>query len=1292
MLERLHHGTHSAGGHLEGNSSRNELVARVCAARAPDPVVLVGPSGVGKSSLLRAGLLAELQQRHEADSTPSLPWPVLLLPAPGAKPLQALARLWSEAVGRPFAEVLAELADGRFPPPRETRSPCGLLVIDQFEEIFTRAADPEERLRFIRLICAPAQESGEPGRFPGPRIVIGLRADHYGSCLSEAPLAQVLAHGQMSLTAMSTESLRTAIEEPARRAGLTLQTGLVERLLHDLREREGASRAHAVVSPVTAPDTALPFLAHALRETWLARDGAVLTLAGYQATGGIWKSVATATERLYADLDEPEQAALRRLLLRMVEITSGGDVVRRPLRTTRLGGTAQESPGHTPGQPDADTGDLVPEEGSAAEVPLRRSGPDTRVLDLLARARLVTVDRDSAQISHEALLHTWPRLNTWIREARNELHVHQRLTEDAALWSGHGRSRAYLYAGDRLAGVRPWLLPDTAPALPLDTTARLFLEASVSAGTRRTRRLRTLLGIVLCLLLAASGTFAALWNNATEQRERAEDQQRRSVARSLVLRADALRDTQSEDALRFGAAAQRLFPTSEGRAGLVSTLVGHHRVAFLSGHAGPVKSIAYRPDGHVVATASADRTVILWNATKAVGHAGTSGSADRATPRRISRLPRQKAALTAVGFSHDGRTLAVGSQDHSVTLWDVADPARPRRVAELRGLTSVVEAVVFSPDRRSLLTGGAGTDAVLWDVTVPRSPRRLSVLKGGSSGPVHGVAFSPDGRTAVVDGAGPAPTIWSLTDRERPAHLGFVPVRGTARTSVFSVSIAADGDTLAVATSDAEVTLWSIRQLAETADQRPLATLSEHTGPVRGVVFSRDGRRLATAGSDGTAQLWDVGDPLSPSLLTRFTDHTEAVTSIAFHLDGRTIATASDDGRAALWEVAESLLPRRDAVTTASDTTMLRAAFTPKGRLLALTQAYDGDDLDGPMLPAELWDATRPTTPKRMSSIDTGDVSTSAFSPDVRLLATGSPTGRVRLWDTADADHPRLLGAATVKGSVLTLAFSADAGTLAVASDDFVGGYEELELWDVSHRGAFRRLARVPVSQVNSMAFSPVGPTLAVATESQTASLWDIGIPSRPRRLVALGTREIPGLVVEFSPDGRRLALADSSQRITLYNVDERTSTAAKPRPLGSVAGHTGTAGALSFDSTGTMLAASTWGESDSTVLWDVTDAARPVRLASMTGASESMGSLLLFTPDRHRLITSGDATTELDSSQTPRRVEPSQLAHWDIRAARAVVDDPVTAACAVAGRGLSDAEWNRYADGLPRERTCPTE
>ncbi len=1266
-----------------------ELVTRVCRARSADPVVLVGPSGVGKSSLLRAGLLAELQLRHEAGST-SAPWPVLLLPAPGAKPLQALARLWSEAVDRPFDDVLADLTEGCFPPPRDDRPPCGLLVVDQFEEIFARASDPEERRRFIRLLCGPGQESETTARLRSPRVVIGVRADHYGSCLTEAPLAQALARGQISLTPMSNESLRTAIEEPARRAGLILEPGLVQRLLHDLRERDTAGRGHGAVSPETAPDTALPFLAHALRETWLARDGAVLTLAGYQATGGIWQSVATATERLYADLDEPERAALRHLLLRMVEITSGGEVVRRPLRTTEVGGTVQEEPpGRTPGQQDGDESDAVPEAGSGADVPPRRPAPDARVLDRLARARLVTVDRDSAQISHEALLHTWPRLNTWIRDAQHELPVHQQLTEDAALWLRHGRGAAYLYTGDRLAGVRPWLTSDTPPAIPLDTTARAFLEASVSARHRRTQRTRVYLSIVLCVLLAASATFATLWNSATQQRERAQDQQRRSVARSLVLQADALRYTQADDALRFGAAAQRLFPTPEGRTGLVSTLVERHRVTFLTGHTGPVKSIAYRPDGRVLATASTDRTVILWNAPRTVG---ARAAADRARPHRIAGLPRQQAALTAVGFSPDGRILAVGSQDRSVTLWNVADAGRPRRVAELRGFTRGVEAVVFSPDRRSLLTGGAGTDAVLWDVTKPRSPRRLSVLKGGSSGPVHGVAFSPDGHTAVVDGAGPAPTIWSLTDRSEPVNVGFVPIRGAAQTEVFSVSIAADGDTLAAATSDNGVSLWSITQLVDTRDQQPLATLSEHAGPARGVAFSRDGRRLATVGHDGTAQLWDVRKPLSPRLMTRFTDHRDAVTSVAFASDSRTIATASDDGRAAVWELADSLALRRDASTSAPNTRVPAAAFTPDRRLLTLTQAYDENNLDGPKLPAELWDATRPTAPRRLSALDAGDISTAAFSRDVRLLATGSSTGTIRLWDIADTDDPRLLDTATTKGDVLTLAFSADGRALAVASDDFEGRYEEMELWDVGRRGALRRLARLPLSQVNAMTFSPAGPTLAVATEKQGTSLWDISSPSRPRRLGALGASEVPGVTVEFSPDGRRLALADASEQITLYGITEPTLATARPRLLGSVGGNIGKAAAVAFDSTGTMLAASTWGESDRTLLWDCTDAARPLTLASVAGDWETMGELVLFTPDRRRLITAGEATTELDSSGAGEKVRPAQLVHWGIRQAVAVVDDPIRAACAVTGQGLTDAEWDRYADGLPQERTCPGE
>lgn len=319
--------------HFFGREDVTErLLDAVCDPAADGrPLVLVGSSGAGKSSLLRAGLLAGLDHRYGAGRS-GTPWPVLLLPAPGPHPLRALAERWAQATGRPADEVHGALAAGReLPAPLPGLRACRLLVVDQFEEVFTRCTDPEERTRFVRLLCATGD-----GPAVRPRVVLGLRADHYGSCLAHPELVRALERGQFTVPPMGEEALRAAVERPARAAGLTLEDGLTDRLLTDLRQDSGPDEAQEA--------TALPFLAHALRETWLRRSGAVLTLAGYQATGGIRQSVATTTEALYQELDEPARAALRELLLRMVQLTVSAEVVRRHV----------ELPGLLAGRPEED--------------------------------------------------------------------------------------------------------------------------------------------------------------------------------------------------------------------------------------------------------------------------------------------------------------------------------------------------------------------------------------------------------------------------------------------------------------------------------------------------------------------------------------------------------------------------------------------------------------------------------------------------------------------------------------------------------------------------------------------------------------------------------------------------------------------------------------------------------------------------------------------------------------------------------------------------------------------------
>lgn len=222
--------------HFFGREEVTErLLDAVCDPAADGrPLVLVGASGAGKSSLLRAGLLAGLEDRHAA-GRPGVPWPALLLPAPGPHPLRALAERWAAATGHPADEVHRALAAGEeLPAPRPGFPACRSLIVDQFEETFTRCADPEERTRFVRLLCATG--GGGPAR---PRVVLGLRADHYGSCLAHPELVRALEHGQFTVSPMGEAALRTAVEQPALRAGLALEDGLTDRLMADLRQDSG---------------------------------------------------------------------------------------------------------------------------------------------------------------------------------------------------------------------------------------------------------------------------------------------------------------------------------------------------------------------------------------------------------------------------------------------------------------------------------------------------------------------------------------------------------------------------------------------------------------------------------------------------------------------------------------------------------------------------------------------------------------------------------------------------------------------------------------------------------------------------------------------------------------------------------------------------------------------------------------------------------------------------------------------------------------------------------------------
>ncbi len=1189
----------------------DELVGQMAERlHRPGPVMVVGPSGSGKSSLLRAGMLPALAD-GALPLLGSREWPALVL-SPGVHPLGELSTRLAGLVGVPDGALHDELAvdpgNFAFIVRRASAGNRLILVVDQFEEVFTTCGEEQERHAFVQALSAACGQSPDVGD-AAALVVLCVRADFYGQCASHPELIAAMRDGQVVVGAMSRDELREAIEKPAETAGLVLEQGLVELILHDLgAEAESGYTAGR-----------LPLLSHALLETWQQREAGVLTLAGYQATGGIRDSVARTAERTYLNLTAVEQEVARTLLLRMVHIGRGTEDTRRRARLVDL------------------------QRGQAAQ-----SSTINRVLGRLVDARLVTADADAAEITHEALLQHWPRLREWIDADREGLLIHQQLTEAADAWEGERRDPSSLYSGARLVRAREWVATGHHRG-ELTEREDAFMKASTQRARRRTRRLyQVIAGLMVLLIAAASAGLVAL-----QQRNEALRQQRLATGRELTAEANALRDSRPRLSLLLSVEALRLDPSGDARASLLKTLSESHLAGGLIGQAGYSESVALSPNGHTMATVSADRTAILWNLSD-LGH-----------PARLATLSARPGFITAVAFGPDGRTLATASEGAAI-LWDISDRTRPARLATLTDFTAPVSALAFGPDGQTLATASARA-VILWDLSDGTHPARLATLTDFTPSNVdyvNAVAFSPDGHTLVTASDNSATLLvpatsdrtailWDLSDRAHPARLASL-IGHTD--SVFAVAFSPDGRTLATAGADHTAILWDVSDRAHPAR---LATLTGHTDSVFAVAFSPDGRTLATASADSTVILWELSDRAHPTRLATLAGHTNVVYTVAFGADGHYLATVSGDHTAILWNLSDRAHPARLA-GLGHNAWVEKIAFSPDGHTLATATPLAIDRT------AILWDVSDRAHPARVATLAPIESTDSmAFSPDGRTLATATRDHTAILWDVSDRAHPaRLASLIGHTDGVESVAFSPDGHTLATASDDHTA-----ILWDVSDRAHPTRLATLigHSGSAESVAFSPDGHTLATASADHTAILWDVSDRARPARLATLIGHSKQVTAAAFAPDGHTLATASDDHTAILWDVSDR----AHPARLATLTGHSKQVTAAAFAPDGHIVATS--GFDGIAILWDVSDRAHPAHLATLTGHTDIVAAVA-FSPDGHTVGTASfDRTAIL----------------WDVSDVTYIADHAVALACAIAGPGLSTADWARYVPGMPYERTC---
>ena len=1074
------------------------LTDRVTGDTGKGPVVLVGASGAGKSSLLRAGLVAGIEQERAGQ--------VLLVPGPGARPFRTLVEHWARAVGRPFGEVERELGAGRFPGagPR-------FLVIDQLEEIFTDCQDAEERELFVRAMSGADPETA-------PRIVLGLRADFYGQCLADARLARIVRTGQFTVPAMSDDELRAAVERPAAHAGLRLEDGLADHLLRELRQ-EAAGEGDAV---------ALPFLAHALQQTWARRRGTLLTFAGYEASGGIRRSVARAADEVYDSLDAVGQARLRELLLRMVTLVDAdGRAVRR-------------------------------------RVPAQDAGDAAALLDRLAEARLVVVDRGEAQLCHDSLLYGWPRLRDWIRDDRVRLLLRRRVGDAADSWQESGRRNSGLYRGDQLAAARP-LLDDTpgGPGPSLRPVERDFLRSS-SRAERRARRLRTVVVAVVAVLAVLAGTLAVAARGA--QRE-AEARETILIANEVAAQADIMREQDPQTALKLSLAAYRTAETTETRSSLYAAYVTRAQVDLKGDSHKAVVNVAFSSDGTVLAASQRGGHVRLWDVSRvnvphkaaAIDLTGTAPIAfhprsrllaalgrtalslwdvsDPDKPKRIAQSELPETQSYSLAFSPDGRTLAAGSEKGRLRLWDVSDRSRPRLVTDRTVARPELISVAFNHDG-SLLATGNGVSGVsgerpaevrLWDV---RDPAKPVLRTTATARTVMAVAFHPRRDLLVATGGEREMAWWNVEEGRRLARV--VPDDAYHNTwgfggSLPSLSFRPDGSTLAAADGDPSGGGARVRAVPRTNGQELLDSTIEMGSlpsgePVQSVAYSPDGTHLAAGDVGGNVRLWPERAPaLSvPGTLGSGDPGTQPTSE-----DGRLVLTQEDipgtyTDRARVWDVSKADTGKGTGPRlrfTVPRPWEARYFLPGRDRPVLLAHRWTESTKDHAF---RVWDlgGDGPPVASPEIPVTAPDVRT-AVSPDGRLLVIGTFDGaKAEIWDLKDAHRPvrRAVIPVTPVAEWQSILFLGPRA-LATVESDSSGAKTDLRLWDLTDPGHPFKVGRKLEGVASNSAIYVHSLHLMINDEhGQEATLWDLTDIRKPSRIGRL-----PAAPGGYTPVGRGL-------------------------------------------------------------------------------------------------------------------------------------------------------------------------
>ncbi|HZA26975.1 MAG TPA: BTAD domain-containing putative transcriptional regulator [Actinomycetota bacterium] len=1116
-------------------------------------LAVVGPSGSGKSSVVRAGVVPAI--RNGALGGPEDPFVADMFP--GEHPIDeleaALLRIAVHRVPRLRERLdsgsrgLLEAVDLVAPDQAEI-----VLVVDQFEEAFTLTTDERERELFLESLRVAAADP--ESRL---RVIVTLRADFYDRPLIYPRFGELLAERTEAVPPLTPDELEQAIRGPAEKVGVRPEPGLVAEMIADVAHQPGA----------------LPLLQYALTELFERRDDDRLTLAAYRRIGGIAGALSARAGRIYESTEPQGRRATKQVFLRLVTLGEGREDTRRRVARSEL--------------------DALEVEAEAVD----------GVLDTFGRHRLLTFDREpstrepTVEIAHEALLGAWGRLRTWIDGAREDLRQERGLARAAAEWRGSDRDPSFLTRGARLEQLESWA---ATTDLAMGGPERAYLKASVDLRDReqeeeerrRAREARIerrstgrLRGLV-ALFAAAALIATTLTVVATNQRRRAQREARIASARelaaaavanleadpelSVVLAIEAVETTRSsdgtvlreaEEALHRAVLASRLELEVPGVGGLLAwspkgvfvtegredsglidirdTETGESVLSF-QGHDGDVNDVAFSPDGSRLASTGEDGKLNVW---------------DPSTGRLLSSLSADGGAW-GPSFSADG-SLVAGAWREPADQVRVLDLSTDRVVSTVRVPGAVDTAL--SPDGKRVAVAKWWPDEEVGTVFDVRTGEEAFALVGPnccSYPPTRGVSWSPDGRL-VASSSEDAARVWDAETGTRRYTL-----RGRSG-SILGVAWSPDSSRLVTGSSNGTAKVWEIR--SESVRERWSFSMQETKSGIVGVAFSSDGSRVMAGDADISAvKVWDLG-PTGDAEWANLP--APGFPAAEFMPDGRRVVTSSWDGRledrqsggaVTIWDLQTG----RELRTLGPPTDYFRFQsfdVSPDGSSIALGGWSNPSDFGGASA-VRAWDTSTGEELWRIGhDLDVNEV---AFSPDGDYLATASWDGTAKMVDRSGRVI-RVLGVFGFGFNLSDVAFSSDGHLVATA--EWAGSAERVRVWEWARGEVVLTIdAEGPSAQVD---FDPTGPRVVLSGAKGLAEVWDV--ESGERLTVLAGP---PGGVEDlaFSPDGSRIAIASVDGLVRLFDADAGA-------PQLSLRGSGCAVQGVAFSQDGMKLASTSW-------------------------------------------------------------------------------------------------------------------